>query len=71
MIVSNVQKKPKINKVPAPTATETSALDKGVSHETVQDTIRERAFQLYESRGSKPGHDIQDWLRAEHQIGAR
>ena len=66
MIVSNIQKK-KATKVaiaqgsPAP---EKTAHEIGVS----QDRIRERAFQIYESRGSRPGHDIQDWLRAEHQI---
>jgi hypothetical protein len=30
--------------------------------------IRERAYQLYESRGCEPGQDEQDWLRAEHEI---
>jgi hypothetical protein len=29
---------------------------------------RERAYELYESRGRKPGHDVQDWLRAESEI---
>jgi hypothetical protein len=33
--------------------------------------IRDRAFQIYESRGSEPGHDTQDWLRAEIQIAER
>ena len=32
------------------------------------DTIRERAYELYESRGREPGQDEQDWLRAEHEI---
>jgi hypothetical protein len=45
-------------------ATETTTLGIGVS----QDAIRERAFEVYQSRGSKPGLDIQDWLHAEHQI---
>jgi hypothetical protein len=30
--------------------------------------IRERAYQLYESRGREPGQDEQDWLLAEQQI---
>jgi hypothetical protein len=30
--------------------------------------IRERAYQLYESRGREPGQDEQDWLRAEKEI---
>ncbi len=32
------------------------------------DRIRERAYELYESRGCEPGHDRQDWLRAEQEI---
>jgi hypothetical protein len=30
--------------------------------------IRERAYELYEVCGRKPGHDEQDWLRAEQEI---
>jgi Protein of unknown function (DUF2934) len=33
-----------------------------------ESTIRERAYELYESRGREPGHDEQDWLRAEQEI---
>jgi hypothetical protein len=36
-----------------------------------QDTIRARAYQIFESRGYEHGHDVQDWLSAEHQIHAR
>jgi ABC-type tungstate transport system permease subunit len=32
------------------------------------DRIRERAYELYESRGRKPGQDEQDWLHAEREI---
>jgi hypothetical protein len=32
--------------------------------------IRARAFQLFQKRGSKHGHDMQDWLRAERQVMA-
>jgi hypothetical protein len=34
------------------------------------DKIRERAYELYESRGRKPGQDEQeqDWLRAETEL---
>jgi len=32
------------------------------------DTIRERAYELYESRGREPGQEEQDWLRAEQDI---
>ena len=33
-----------------------------------QDRIRERAYELFESRGCQPGQDEQDWLRAESEL---
>jgi hypothetical protein len=33
--------------------------------------IRERAYQLYLERGGTPGHENEDWLRAEREILAR
>ena len=33
-----------------------------------QDQIRERAYQLYESRGRQDGQAHQDWLTAEQQV---
>jgi DUF2934 family protein len=33
-----------------------------------QDRIKERAYELYESRGREPGQDEQDWLRAEQEL---
>ena len=30
--------------------------------------IRERAYELYESRGREPGQGEQDWLRAEKEL---
>ena len=30
--------------------------------------IRLRAYQLYEARGRKDGHELDDWLRAEAEI---
>jgi len=33
--------------------------------------IRERAYQLYQNRGSAPGLEVQDWLTAEREILAR
>ena len=64
MVVSKVKKRPKAKISPAgkPAAPEISAS---------QDRIRERAFQIYESRGSEPGYDMQDWLHAEHQVRER
>lgn len=33
--------------------------------------IRERAYQLYQERGSTPGLENEDWLKAEREIRAR
>ena len=33
-----------------------------------RDRVRERAYELYESRGREAGLDEQDWLRAEQEI---
>jgi hypothetical protein len=33
--------------------------------------IRERAYQLYQERGSVAGFEHEDWLRAEREVLAR
>jgi hypothetical protein len=33
--------------------------------------IRERAYQLYQERGSTPGFENEDWIRAEREVLAR
>jgi len=33
--------------------------------------IRDRAYQLYLERGSTPGHENEDWLRAEREVLSR
>jgi len=35
------------------------------------DHIAHRAYALYEERGKEPGHDLDDWLKAEHEIEER
>ncbi len=37
------------------------------SHQ-VEDQIRQRAYELYETRGREDGHDLEDWIRAESEI---
>jgi len=32
------------------------------------DKIADRAHRLYEERGRESGHDLEDWLKAEHDI---
>jgi hypothetical protein len=34
----------------------------------LEDQVRERAYELYEERGSQDGHDEEDWLRAKEEI---
>lgn len=34
----------------------------------LEDQIRRRAYELYEERGRTPGHENEDWLRAEREI---
>jgi HSP20 family protein len=36
--------------------------------EALSDTIRERAFGLFQSRGGGDGSDVDDWLRAERDV---
>ena len=33
--------------------------------------IEHRAYELYLDRGSDPGHDFDDWLRAERELKAQ
>jgi hypothetical protein len=32
------------------------------------DTIRDRAYEIYEARGVDPGRDMDDWLLAEREL---
>jgi hypothetical protein len=34
----------------------------------VHDEIARRAYHIYLERGSEPGHDLDDWLKAEAQV---
>jgi hypothetical protein len=31
--------------------------------------IRSRAYELFEARGCAPGHALDDWVRAEREVG--
>jgi Protein of unknown function (DUF2934) len=35
------------------------------------DLVREAAYLRAQSRGFEPGHELEDWLAAEHEIDAR
>lgn len=39
------------------------------SGETIlRDQIALRAYELFLERGGEHGHDLEDWLRAEHEV---
>ena len=46
---------------------ETSEQDRSVDS-TRQEKIRYRAYEIYLERGGEPGHDLEDWLQAEHEL---
>lgn len=33
-----------------------------------QQLVQQRAYELYLNRGQQPGHELEDWLRAECEI---
>jgi len=70
MVESKVQKQPRLNKaVPSKSSpAKVAKVAKSPAAGSSQDTIRERAYELYESRGNKHGHDKQDWFHAEQEI---
>jgi Protein of unknown function (DUF2934) len=75
MIASKVQNQPKPNRIVVipPQASPATAplIAASEPHDSSsQRQIRARAFEFFKERGSKPGHDMQDWLRAEGQIVA-
>jgi len=39
-----------------------------VSHIPTQDQISRRAYQIYLEGGARPGHELDDWLRAEREL---
>ena len=49
----------------------TSSLSGRTGAEPVVEQIRCRAYELYQARGCKDGHDLEDWLRAEDEITRR
>lgn len=37
----------------------------------IEDEIARHAYELYLSRGREDGRDVEDWLRAEHELRTR
>jgi hypothetical protein len=79
MVVSKVPKQPKLNKVvvvppQASAAKSNKPAAVAASAPRVQASqvrIKDRAFEIFEKRGSQHGHDLQDWFHAERQLLAQ
>jgi DUF2934 family protein len=54
----------KTKEAPAPKSKRPTAKSK-----PTQDQIAARAYEIYLERGATPGDPMQDWLRAEHELG--
>jgi hypothetical protein len=39
------------------------------AREYSRERVSARAYEIYQERGSSHGHDVEDWLEAERQIG--
>jgi hypothetical protein len=39
-----------------------------VDRSTLEDRIRNRAYQIYVQRGSEDGHALDDWLNAKAEV---
>jgi hypothetical protein len=37
--------------------------------EPSREEIAHRAYELYTQRGCEPGKDVEDWIRAEQELG--
>ena len=42
--------------------------ERSVDAMTLKERIRNRAYEIYIQRGSKPGAALDDWLKAEEEI---
>jgi Protein of unknown function (DUF2934) len=40
-----------------------------VGNSTGQEKIRCRAYEIYLEHGEQPGHELEDWLQAERELG--
>jgi hypothetical protein len=54
-----------------PTLVKKSAPAGNSSPANLDEVIRQRAYELYKERGSTPGHENEDWFRAEQEVKAR
>ena len=52
-------------------ASSTAVVDVHLSQETRSKMIEVAAYFIAQRRGFEPGHDVEDWLKAEAQIDAK
>lgn len=55
-------------KAAAAPASESTALQTTYGNGNIEETIRLRAYQLFEQRGRTHGHDVEDWFRAVAEV---
>jgi hypothetical protein len=48
-----------------------STIGRTAAEADLEEQIRRRAYELYETRGRGEGHDVEDWLEAEAEITGR
>ena len=41
------------------------------NHTITLEDVRFRAYEIYLTRGSLPGYELDDWLQAEHELDGR
>ena len=63
------RKSTKSSDPPKPTRTPRSR--QANAAEPLEETIRRRAYELHLERGGAHGGDLDDWLRAEREIGVQ
>ena len=67
----NLESFNRIAATPGTELTETGSILNPVdrlAHAPNHDEIARRAYQLFEERGREPGHEWEDWFRAEHEL---
>jgi Protein of unknown function (DUF2934) len=54
--------------MPALTMKESPKPASAATEKKLEEQIRRRAYEIYETRGRKEGQDLEDWLQAEIDI---
>jgi len=53
----------------SPAGEKTSQMAQAFKRAVIDHThIEQRAYELYEQRGRQDGYDVEDWLKAEHEL---